>query len=324
MKQKSSNNFNDFFTESDYKELQRNLILFKQGNKKAISYICKAFHQFITKYTKFIIYGILPHTPYTDKNGKERFRVDSSIAGFVSLFIDKKSTMNMTKSKAFSVTCVKIQTLFSKYEYDDIYNELILALLNMAKKYKITQPGDKYHKENGTFHMYVSRCFHWEAYKFLNKLIKDPLTHFEVIQLCDQLSKLESDDDPELNEQVLIPDEKAAFAYEEMLVTASRKNDIDNADTLTLRESEKLSAYDMDSLNFNWTNGVTCSNLFKDLTPYERELIVLYYVKNKTDDEIGTIYNMHRVTISNHRSKAVSKIKQKAIKDNIIKKQSKE
>ena len=101
----------------------------------------------------------------------------------------------MTRSKAFSATCTKIQTLFSKYEYDDIYNELVLALLNMANKYKITQPGEKFHKENGTFHMYVSKCFHWEAYKFLKKLVHDPLAHYEVVQLCDQFDKLEFDEE---------------------------------------------------------------------------------------------------------------------------------
>ena len=309
---------NDFFTESDYKELQRNLILYKKGNAEAVTYICQAFHQFLTKYTKFITYGVLPHAPFIDKNGNERFKVDSSVSSFVSLFIDKKATEGMTRSKAFSATCTKIQTLFSKYEYDDIYNELVLALLNMANKYKITQPGEKFYKENGTFHMYVSKCFHWEAYKFLKKLVHDPLAHYEVVQLCDQFDKLEFDDDQDFNEQVLVPDEKAEFAYEEMLATASRQNDIKNADTLTLREDEKLSAYDLDSLNFNWTNGVTCSNLFKDLTPYEREIVILYYIKNKTDDEISSIYNMHRVTISNHRRKAVNKIKQKAIENNII------
>ena len=309
---------NDFFTESDYKELQRNLILYKKGNAEAVTYICQAFHQFLTKYTKFITYGILPHTPFIDKNGNERYKVDSSVSSFVSLFIDKKATEGMTRSKAFSATCTKIQTLFSKYEYDDIYNELVLALLNMANKYKITQPGEKFHKENGTFHMYVSKCFHWEAYKFLKKLVHDPLAHYEVVQLCDQFDKLEFDDNQDFNEQVLVPDEKAEFAYEEMLATESRQNDIKNADTLTLREDEKLSAYDLDSLNFNWTNGVTCSNLFKDLTPYEREIVILYYIKNKTDDEISSIYNMHRVTISNHRRKAVNKIKQKAIESNII------
>ena len=59
------------------------------------------------------------------------------------------------------------------------------------------------------------------------------------------------------------------------------KIDIKNADTLTLKEQDSISAYDIDSLNFNWTNGVTCGELFKDLTPYEREIIILSFIKNK-------------------------------------------
>ena len=70
---------NDFFTESDYKELQRNLILYKKGNAEAVTYICQAFHQFLTKYTKFITYGILPHTPFIDKKRHESFKVASSV-----------------------------------------------------------------------------------------------------------------------------------------------------------------------------------------------------------------------------------------------------
>ena len=67
--QQNENSQNDFFTESDYKELQRNLILYKKGNAEAVTYICQAFHQFLTKYAKFITYGVLPHTPFIDKNG---------------------------------------------------------------------------------------------------------------------------------------------------------------------------------------------------------------------------------------------------------------
>ena len=74
----------------------------------------------------------------------------------------------------------------------------------------------------------------------------------------------------------------------------------------------------MDSLNFNWTNGITCSELFKDLTSYEREIIILSFIKNKTDIEIGNIYGCHRATINEHKKKAVNKIKKIAIELNII------
>lgn len=301
-----------YFTESDYQELQRNLILYKEGSQEAITYIVRIFHPFITKYARFIIYGDLPYSKYTDAKGIERCKVSTTISKFVSLFIEKKDG-DTDKKKLFSSTCFRIKTLFFKYEYGDIYNELVLALLNMANKYKITQEGDKYHKSNGTFHMYISRCFHWEAYRYLTKLITDPLSHFEIIRLRDQF------DDMDMNgDEVFIEDENAEFIMQEMLSTASRQSDIQNSNTLTLKENEPISVYDIDSLNFNWTNGVTCSELFKELTPYEREIIVLSFIKNKTDIEIGSIYGCHRATINEHKKRAVNKIKQKALELNII------
>lgn len=304
-----------YFTESDYQELQRNLILYKEGNREAITYIVRIFHPFITKYTRFIINGDLPYSKYIDTKGIERRKVSSTISKFVSLFIENKDEQ-IDKKKLFSFTCVKIKTLFSKYEYGDIYNELVLALLNMANKYKITAEGDKYHKANGTFHMYVSKCFHWEAYRYLKKLIKDPLSHLETLRLCDQFDNMDIED---ATTEIFIEDESAVFAIQEMFETISRQNDIEHANTLTLKEQTTISAYDIESLNFNWTNGATCSELFKTLTPYEREIIVLSFIKNKTDIEIGIIYGCHRATINEHKKKAINKIKQRALELNIIK-----
>ena len=301
-----------YFTESDYQELQRNLILYKEGNQEAITYIIRIFHPFITKYTRFIIYGDLPYSKYIDARGNERCKISATISKFVSLFIEKKDD-ETDKKKIFSSTCFRIKTLFFKYEYGDIYNELVLALLNMANKYKITQEGDKYHKSNGTFHMYISKCFHWEAYRYLSKMISDPLSHFEVVRLRDQFDDMDMEGD-----EVFIEDENAEFIMQEMLDTTSRQNDIEHANTLTLKEDEPISVYDIDSLNFNWTNGVTCSELFKDLTPYEREIIILSFIKNKTDIEIGLIYGCHRATINEHKKRAVNKIKEKALQLNII------
>ena len=304
-----------YFTESDYQELQRNLTLYKEGNQEAITYIIRIFHPFITKYARFIVYGDLPYSKYVDARGVNRYKVSATISKFVALFIEKKDN-ETDKKKLFSSTCFKIKAMFSKYEYCDIYNELVLALLNMANKYKITKEGDKYHKSNGTFHMYVSKCFHWEAYRYLTKLIADPLSRCDIMRLCDQFDDMDIEHDT--STEVFIEDENATFVMEEMLNTTSRQNDIDNANTLTLKEEEPISVYDIDSLNFNWTNGVTCSELFTDLTSYEREIIILSFIKNKTDIEIGLIYGCHRATINEHKKRAVNKIKAKALDLNII------
>ena len=65
---------NDFFTESDYKELQRNLILYKEGNGEATTYIVKTFHQFITKYTRFIKNGEIPYYTITNKKSGAKIK----------------------------------------------------------------------------------------------------------------------------------------------------------------------------------------------------------------------------------------------------------
>lgn len=308
----------DYYTEEDYQELQRNLILYKEGNQEAVTYIIKMFHPFITKYSRFIVHGDIPYYTYVDKNGITHKKVSPTISMFVSLFIENDNKEE--RKKIFSNTCYKIKKLFSKYEYGDIYNELILALLNMANKYKIiTDENNPHFKKNGTFHMYVQKCFHWEAYKYLKKLIKDPLAHFEVLRLCDQFDDIELEDGNVAEGQVFIEDNSSQILFEEMIDTTERNLRIKNANTLTLKEEKNLSAHDMDTLNFNWTNGVTCSELFKDLTPYEREILILRFIKNKSDVEIGEIYGCHRATINEHRKKAIAKIKAKALEINLIK-----
>lgn len=305
-----------YFEEKDYQELQRNLILYKQGNREATTYIVKMFHPFITKYTKFIKYGCLPYSKYTTRNGNELYRVSPTISKFVSLFIEKKDNITKDeKKKLFSLTCVKVKNLFNKYDYSDIYNELVLALLNMANKYKITKEGEMYHKKNGTFHMYVSKCFHWEAYRFLTKLINDPLSHIEVLSLRDQFDDMDKDNN---SKEVFVEDPSSMFSFEQIIDNTSRENDIKKSKSLTLKEEKSISAYDLKSLNFNWISGVTCSELFKCLSIYEREIITLSFIDKKTDIEIGKIYNCHRATINEHKKKAVIKIKQMAEKLNII------
>ena len=103
------------FTEEDYQELQRNLVLYKQGNAEAVTYIVNTFHRFINKYARFITYGSLPYIPYTDSKGNKRHKVDPSVSRFVALFIDKNTSAGQDKKKCFSNTCTKINTLFSKY-----------------------------------------------------------------------------------------------------------------------------------------------------------------------------------------------------------------
>lgn len=312
------------YTEQEYQELQQNLVLYKQGSREAASYIVKTFHTFLTKYVRFIKLGDLPHVvvdmPEAEKkllkNRKTFIRTSPTISSFVSLYVNKSDfscpkPTQAEKQKVFSNTCFKIKELFSQYNYIEIYNELVLALLNMANKYKITQEGDKYHKKNGTFHMYVSKCFHWEARNFLNKLIKDPITHSSNICLKDCFDDMDLDESSE----VFITDKSAAQDYEIVETNISRENSFHNSNLsfLSLKETAPLSPYDDDSINFNWIRGITCDDIFKGLDDLERRIIQLRYVHNKTDKEIGMICGIRNSQVSHIRRNAISNLRKKAI-----------
>lgn len=316
------------FTEEDYIELNNNLVLYKSGNLEAAQYIVSMFHRFVKKYADFICYGYYGENYNKDPNeynSKFTRPYDKSLTKFISLFISKsdrdKAKDSSERALLFSDACVKIQKLFSKFEYWDIYNELICALLNMANKYKITKEGDTYHKENGTFHMYVNKCFHFDAYNTLTKIAGDPLAHLKMFSI-------ESEFEPEaityssvcknseanfstidkVGMRVILKDMDTDKIIEKMLAKSDRQKKLEECTSLVLKE-EDVDPYEMESLNFNWTNGNTCGNEFKNLTSYERELIVMSYVQHKTDAEIASIYGCHRITIVKHRKMAIEKIK---------------
>lgn len=292
--------------EKTYKELQENIIRYKEGNVEALEYIIKSFHIFITKYARLICLGHLPkYECENKKTGYKYLSIDKNIASFVNLYISKemKEEFNKDKNKCFSAACLMIKNLFSKYEYIDIYNELVLALLNMANRYKITKEGDLYHKENGTFHMYVQKCFHWEAKRTLDKLIDE-----KYINPVDFDFILE-DENSNLVENFFIDKsyEKQILEIEEKI---SREYQIKNSNKLTLKESEDVDIYNIDILNFNWTNGVTCSEPFKNLTSFEREILILFYIKKQDLVQIGKIYGFNKVTIGKYKRLAIQKLKE--------------
>lgn len=317
------------FTEEDYKELNKNVILYKDGNAEATQYIVSVFHRFIKKYADFICYGY-----YGDKTEQDlikyRKQYDKSLSKFIGLFMSREKRLLAVdvpeKNKLFTDTCAKIQKLFSKFEYWDIYNELVCSLLNMAKKYVVTQEGDVYHKKNGTFHMYVNKCFHFDAYNSLAKIIGDPLAHLEVSSIEEdftfnnngngsyQCGIANGEDSINNSKHILnsyiLKDTDTDKIIERMILKTDRQNALIDSTKLVLKEEESLDPYEMEALNFNWTNGSTCSPIFKCLSAYEREIIVLSYAQNKTDSEIASIYGCHRITIIKHKKIAIQKVKE--------------
>lgn len=296
----------DLNSTNKYKKLQEALILYKQGDKEATEYIIKRFHNFISMYAQFICHKYVFYN-VINVNNKTICKIHPSLKSFMYLYCSAEDKIKCpNKHVLYNVLTNKIYMIFRKFEYIDIYNELILALFNMANKYKITQEGDEYHKENGTFHMYVSKCFHYEAKRQLDKIINDPL-NLQYIPLIDDYDSL--DDTEEINNYKILVNSNAEDELTNALNNASRQCLIRDSNKLTQKENEDLDFFDIDTLNFNWTNGITCSEIFYNLTNIEREILVMYYIKKMTIKQLCDIYHTSRNVINKYKESAINKIK---------------
>ena len=294
---------NDRDNEQRYTLLNDAIIKCKEGDQKAKEYIIRRFHPFLTKYARFIVYG---HIPYYDKqvNGKTSRYIDKSIYEFTKLFYTKEMTEEYSSIQLFYAGVKRINTIYGNYEYAEIYNQLILALFNMIRKYDAEEEKDENVK--GTFHIYMSKCFHFEANRCFRYMAKDVLDHSILVPIAENL-----DDYHEDNEYFyLMRDTKADVEYEKVIENSNRQITVKKSDKITINDDE-LDSYDTEVLNFNWTNGVTCSEIFSDLTNMEREVIILIYIKRMTIVHIAKMYRTSKMEISKTKRSAIEKIRKK-------------
>lgn len=275
------------FNKSDYLKVHQHALNYKEGNKESGEELLKSFNLFIYKYANFLAYGVYDINNY-------------SLRSFISLYIDNKpfrKQLNAYKYKPyiqqqFGSYAVSTSMLFRKYSFNDLYNECVCVLLNMAKRYKDTRP---------SFHNYVFRCFHYELERSLKPLIKDVLTK---IQLPYELHS---------NSRVLEYNH-----IDEAIEEINKKVCIKNSTSLT--QNDDYSIKELESLNFNWINGITCSDDFLELTQFEREILISNYILKKTDAQIASELGLCRATVNRKKAHAKNKLLKIMSNNNKIKK----
>jgi hypothetical protein len=253
-----------YYTMDDYLKLHQHVLDYKDGVPGSADKIIQSFNNFIWKHVNFI-------------TGSAFSLNDTCLRRFISLYmanINAKKHINQYKFKSsirenMKETAEMIQSLFSSYKPEEIRNELICTLLKMAKKYK--------DYDRPSFHNYVDKCFHYEAYRALDHLINDPIMRLTTEEY------LEND----------IPDSSVEKEYDVILDNIQHAISIKKASCPTIVDN--TTPYDSNSLNTNWVNGITCSDTFKCLTPFERE--------------IADKYGVCRATINRKKQAAIEKLK---------------
>lgn len=266
------------FSMADYQQLHQAVLDYQAGSQDAAEVIIQSFDKFLWRYVNLLNAGI--------------FQIDDTgLRRFISLFMNGKGSKSHVNQYKFKLTVRDsiystvnlLQLTFSRCPQEELRNELICALLSMALRYRDL--------ERPSFHNYVDKCFHYEAFRALTPYLNDPASRFNNEDL----------DDWEIEDE----DSSRQFTKAEDFAVHQQALD---ASSIAIKENI-TSPYDAAMLNVNWINGITCSAIFKELTPFERRLMLLSYTEKKTDTQIAEIYGVCRATINRKKQNAIKKLK---------------
>lgn len=254
-------------------ELVHNLAIgYKNGKKENAEKLIDCFNLFLNDYSIFLAYGSYVLGNY-------------SIRRFISLYSRDKVRKNYNQynympyvKQSIHDTVGRITYVLSDYSYQEIYNECACALLEMALIYKDTKP---------SFHNYVHKCFHY--------------------RLKDNLDKITSSSKRTIpfDDSIMLADDRVDYEYEQALEQICKSEKLEKT---SFKVEDNYSVLDDRHLNYNWELGATCSDEFKILTPFERNLLIQSYIKKKSDIEISDNYGLARETVNRKKRIAIRKL----------------
>jgi hypothetical protein len=161
-----------------------------------------------------------------------------------------------------------IKETYGHNDEEEIMTDLQMLFLILAKRYKYA---------NRSFPCYVYNVFRFEVARHIEKFTRNPVNiHYRNL------------------------------SYEEL-------NDI-GASILSKHFTEPEIIEEQIYLNesgvpdVSWIQGLNCSEIFSELNPLERKLLIKYYIERYNDKQIAKEYNLHINTCNIRRHKAVEKL----------------
>jgi len=250
----------------EYKELDDLVRRYRDGDNDAANEIVRHFEGFIMKFINLIKYGRLDIS-------------DTSLRSYVGLYIKKpyvlKRLHGYYKYKDVVEEILKraswIQNIFKNNEKEEVYNELVCILLEMANRYKLRDDGVY------CFHTYVQKSFHYYVHRHLQKLITDPSA------FANELTNFNYTDE-ELDNQDFI-------------------------DNLIYKQGRCKQTELTSEIDENWICGFTCEEAYLKFNPLDRRILQLYYIYEMSDQKIANTLGLCRATINRKRLAAKTYIK---------------
>jgi RNA polymerase sigma factor (sigma-70 family) len=205
---------------------------------------------------------------------------DKEIRNFIGLFMPKEKSSTLYQFRK------------NAHARHDMYKAVarIESLFHHVKKDEIEHElvislltlAGRYKSHGNYFHTYVQRAFHFQIQRQLKSLLE-----IRNIPYFDEA----------------FTDEGGEFGQ-----------DID-----VVQDPHFLIEESLDEINDNWVNGLTASDAFFELTRTQRRILKLYYIDEKTDEEISDLLGVCRVTVNRRRQKAIHAVEPQLMEQNLLK-----
>ena len=196
---------------------------------------------------------------------------DKEMKSFVSCFINKKDlrlALKRKKQKSNFRNEIYQNFNFIKETYGNFSETEILSDLQTL----LLTIAKRYKQMNRNFCSYVYNAYKFEVCRFIKGFIKDPLNI--------AYKNLEYED----------------------CINGDMDNDIENSYEDTYYE-------DLTGIpNSEWILGENCSDIFSNLTPLDRKILIKYYLEEWKDKQIADFFGMHINTVNQRRRSAAKKI----------------
>ncbi len=279
----------------DYQRVHDLVYEYKNGSMDAADKLLDAFAKFLSNYAVLIKFGKYNLNYY-------------SVRSFIKLFIEDPKDRKLLNSYFYNQyagrnivfsTVNTIMNIFHESSYEDIKQDLKIIFFNMCQKYKDVRP---------SFHTYIDKNFHYYAYRYWEKTIRDPIGRGSSVSISTPIRSMKFTEDTNITFADILEDVQSKVENDYTLNKITVYYDIKASAIPVVYGEETSDTYNNTFLNTNWINGITCSTAFKILTPLERKIIKLWYIDNLTDKEIGEKFGICRGSINKRRNIAKTKI----------------
>lgn len=210
------------------------------------------------------------------KTGQINFN-DCEQKQFVALFIDEvklrkalysKNPLNYKQREIISYKFGFIKETYGNLDEEEILTDIYVVFFILARRYK---------KTNRSFCCYLYNAFKYEMFRHIKCFTNNPANIYYK-----------------------------NISYEEVTIDGDLQL-VNEYDKIPDIESD-LSTDDNGQLTSSWVAGLACSEVFMELTPLERKILEMYYVRNMSARQIAETFHIHTNTCNKRRHEAIKKL----------------